>query len=297
VDDPSIVDGRYGYSDINPPSLDIETTYRKSDYPVSGSGTVHQHGTDYVELHGDSPLAFRFTGSTQIGLVDTTAHSGRYFWWSNRGDDSDMMLTRAFDLSDVSEATLEFWTWYDTEEDWDYAYVEISTDGGETWQALATPSGTDANPHGNNPGWGYTGSSSAPPAWVQEQVDLSPYVGNEVLVRFAYLTDEALTGMGFLLDDIAIPEIGYADDVETDAGGWEAAGFVRAQDLVSQRYLALLIGLGDEITVERLPVREDQTAQWTVPLGSEGWREAVLVLSGLAPHTTHPALYILRVDG
>jgi len=133
LDDSRLADGRYGYDEIDPPAFNIETTYRKYDYPVSESSTVHQHGTDYVELYGET---FRFTGSSQVGLVNTTAHSGQYVWWSNRGDDSDMTLTRPFDLSSVSEATLEFWTWYDIEEDWDYAYVEVSTDGGNRGQCL-----------------------------------------------------------------------------------------------------------------------------------------------------------------
>jgi immune inhibitor A len=297
VDDPSIGDGRYGYSDINPPSLDIETTYRKSDYPVSGSGTVHQHGTDYVELQGDSPLVFRFTGSTQIGLVDTTAHSGRYFWWSNRGDDSDMMLTRAFDLSDVSEATLEFWTWYDTEEDWDYAYVEISADGGETWEVLTTPSGTGTNPNGNSFGWAYTGRSGGGAAaeWIQERVDLSPYAGQEVVVRFEYITDDAVNRPGLVLDDIAIPEIDYFSDFEKDADGWEPAGFIRHANVLPQRWLVQLILFGRETTVQRLELNEDQTGEWVIPLEGRTDR-AVITISGLAPVTTEMGSYSYEIE-
>ena len=297
VDDPSIVDGRYGYADINPPTLDIETTYRKSDYPVSGSGTVHQHGTDYVELHGDSSLAFRFTGSTQIGLVDTTAHSGRYFWWSNRGDDSDMMLTRAFDLSDVSEATLEFWTWYDTEEDWDYAYVEISTDGGETWEVLTTPSGTGTNPNGNSFGWAYTGRSGGGAAaeWIQERVDLSPYTGQEVVVRFEYITDDAVNRPGLVLDDIAIPEIDYFSDFEKDADGWEPAGFIRHANVLPQRWLVQLILFGRETTVQRLELDEDQAGEWIIPLEGRTDR-AVITISGLAPVTTEMGSYGYEIE-
>jgi len=297
VDDPSIVDGRYGYADINPPTLDIETTYRKSDYPVSGSGTVHQHGTDYVELHGDSSLAFRFTGSTQIGLVDTTAHSGRYFWWSNRGDDSDMMLTRAFDLSDVSEATLEFWTWYDTEEDWDYAYVEISTDGGETWEVLTTPSGTGTNPNGNSFGWAYTGRSGGGAAaeWIQERVDLSPYTGQEVVVRFEYITDDAVNRPGLVLDDIAIPEIDYFSDFEKDADGWEPAGFIRHANVLPQRWLVQLILFGRETTVQRLELDEDQAGEWVIPLEGRTDR-AVITISGLAPVTTEMGSYGYEIE-
>ena len=291
----------HGYITMDPEAPAPAAIYK--DYPVTAELSVRQFGADYILLRGDDDLRVRFTGATMTPLLNLLPHSGRYFWWSNRADESLTTLSRAFDLSNVRQATLTHWTWYDMEADYDYATVEISTDGGKQWQMLSVPSGTDENPHGNNPGWGYTGSSGNPPGWIQETVDLSPYAGEEVQVRFAYLTDEAITGVGLVLDDIAIPEIGYADDAEiaeTGDGSWEPAGFLRSNNLIPQRYLALLIGVGtesgDEITVERLPVKEDQTAEWTVPLGSEGWHEAVLVLSGLAPLTAHPALYHLTIE-
>jgi immune inhibitor A len=266
------------------------------DYPVRVETSVAQFGADYILLQGTGDLTVRFTGATATPLLDVLSPSGRHFWWSNRADESLTTLTRAFDLSNTEQATLTYWAWYDIEPGYDYATVEVSTDGGEQWQTLSTPAGTAADPHGNNPGWGYTGRSGEPPGWIQEAVDLSPYVGGEVLVRFAYLTDEAVTGAGFALDDIGIPEIGYADDVETGEGRWEAAGFVRTDNFVPQRYLALLIGLGETITVERLPVEEDQTGTWTVELDSGNGQEAMLVLSGLAPLTAHPALYELTIE-
>ena len=297
LDDPTFADGWYGYEEIDPPSFDIGTEYRESDYPVSESTTVHQHGTDYVELRGEQPLVFRFTGSTQIGLVDTDAYSGRYFWWSNRGDDSDMMLTRAFDLSDVNEATLEFWTWYDLEEDWDYAYVEISTDGGETWEILTTPSGTGTNPNGNSFGWAYTGKSGGgeTATWIQEQVDLAPYTGGEVLIRFEYITDDAVNRPGFVLDDISIPEIDYFGDLEEDGDGWEPAGFIRHANVLPQRWLVQLILFGRETTVERLELDEDQMGEWVIPLG-EGTDRAVITISGLAPVTTEMGSYRYEIE-
>jgi immune inhibitor A len=283
-------DARYSYAtlDLEPPKP--IASYER--YPVTLDRSVRQFGADYILLQGNSDLHVRFSGETMTPLLSLSPHSGRTFWWSNRADESLTTLTRPFDLSGLEQATLTYWAWYDVEKDYDYVTVEVSTDGGAQWQILPTPSGTDANPHGNNPGWGYTGQSDG---WTQEAVDLSPYAGSAVLVRFAYLTDEAVVGAGFALDDVAIPEMGYADDVEGGDGGWEAAGFVRTNDLVPQRYLALLIGLGDTITVERLEVRESGTTEWTVPLGSEGWREAVLVISGLAPLTTYPAPYRLTM--
>jgi hypothetical protein len=117
-----------------------------------------------------------------------------------------------------------------------------------------------------------------------------------VLVRFAYLTDGAVTGTGFALDDVAIPEIGYTDDAEDGDGGWQTVGFVRTNDLVPQRYMVLLIGLGDTASLQRLPLQDDQTGEWTVLLGKDELREAVLVVSGLAPLTTHPAPYRLEIE-
>ncbi len=296
LDDPYLADGRYGYEEIDPPSLNIETVYRKSDYPVSESSTVHQHGTDYIELRAERLLVFRFTGSTQVGLMDTTAHSERYVWWSNRGDDSDMTLTRAFDLSDVSEATLEFWSWYDVEEDWDYAYVEVSTDGGETWDILTTPSGTPTNPNGNSFGWAYTGRSGGETAqWIQEQISLSPYTGQEVLVCFEYITDAAVNRPGFVLDDVAIPEIGYFSDFEADGDGWEPAGFMRHANVLPQRWLVQLVLFGPETTVRRLELNEDQTGEWSIPLDSRTDR-AVVTISGLAPVTTEVASYSYEIE-
>jgi immune inhibitor A len=284
-------DARYGYDTLDVAQPALAAIY--DSYPIAEELSVRQFGADYILLRGDEDLHVRFSGVTATPLLDLTPHSEHTFWWSNRADESLTALTRAFDLSGVDGATLTYWAWYDVEEGYDYVTVEASADGGASWQVLHTPSGTDADPHGNNPGWGYTGSSAG---WIQEAVDLSPYAGGGVLVRFAYLTDGIVTGQGFALDDVAVPEIGYSDDVESGDGGWQTAGFVRTNNLVPQNYLVLLIGLGDTITVTRLPVQDDQTGEWTVLLGREDLREAVLVISGLAPLTTQPAPYRLEIE-
>jgi hypothetical protein len=296
LDDPAIDDGHYGYEDIDPPVVDVETTYFSNAYPVSQEATVHQHGTDYIELQSQRPLTFTFTGSAQVGLVDTTAHSGEYFWWSNRGDDSDMSLTRAFDLSGFSEATLSYWVWYDIEKDWDYAYVEASTDGGQTWQILETPSGVNTNPNGNSFGWAYTGQSGGgqEPAWIKEEVDLSGYVGQSVLLRFEYVTDDAVNRPGLVVDDVSIPEIGYSSDFEADEGGWESAGFIRHANVLPQRWLVQMVLFGPQTTVRSLELKQDQSGSSMLPL-SQGSDRAVITVSGLAPVTTEWASYSYEI--
>ena len=296
LDDPSIHDGRYGYQDIVIPPFRIGSTYGRRAYPVSKRATVNQHGTDYIELQGTRPLTFSFSGSTQVKLIDTAARSGRYVWWSNRGDDSNMTLTQPFDLSDVSRATLSYWTWYDIEENWDYAYLEVSTDGGETWQILAAPSSVDTNPNGNSFGWAYTGVSGSgdEPEWIREDVDLSDFTGQEIKIRFEYITDDAVHRPGLALDDIRIPEIGYGEDFEADGGGWEAAGFIRHANVLLQRWLVQLITFGPETTVERLEVGDGGTGSWTIPLNWDTDR-AIIAVSALAPVTTETATYRYEV--
>ncbi|TET49863.1 MAG: hypothetical protein E3J64_08985, partial [Anaerolineales bacterium] len=297
LDDTTIADGQYGYYDWDPPRFHEEESHDEHDYAVSDNANVRQYGTDYIGLEADQPLRFRFEGATSVGLADTTAHSGLPSWYSNRSDDSDTMLAQYFDLGDVEEATLEYWTWYDIEEDWDYAYLEASTDGGETWAIVRTPSCTRKNPNMSSYGCAYTGSSGGSGAarWIREQVDLSRYAGGEVVLRFEYITDDAVNRPGFLVDDISIAEIGYSSDFETDGGGWEPAGFVRTANVLAQQWLVQLAIFGRETTVERLELSSDQSGEWIIALDSRADR-AVIAISAVAPVTTERAPYYYEVD-
>jgi hypothetical protein len=233
-------------------------------------------------------------------LVDNEAHSGSYQWWSNRGDESDTTLTRAFDLTGLEQATLQAWLWYDIEEDYDYAYVEVSTDGGQTWHVLPGKYTTDYNPTGNSFGHAYTGKSGveagaseapdAKPLWVLEEIDLTPHAGQRILLRFEYITDDAYNSPGFCVDDISIPELGYHYDAEDD-DGWEALGFIRTDNTLPQRYLVQLIELGAETRVRWIELDEAQRGQLVIEGFGDEVERAVLVVSALAPKTTELAGY------
>ncbi len=297
LDDTELADGRYGYRDLTVGPVSLDQTH--SDYPVQRSTTVHQYGADYIELQGKGDFVLTFTGSTEVKLVPNDPHSGKYFWWSNRGDNSNMTLTRAFDLTGLSQATLKAWLWYDIEEDWDYAYIEVSADGGQTWDILQGQYTTDSNPNGNSFGQAYTGQSQGSaggvPGWLEEQIDLTPYVGREILLRFEYITDGAVNHVGFCVDDIAIPELGYLYDAETD-GEWLAEGFIRTDNILPQWFLVQFIVLGPEVRVQRMELDETQTGRLVVEgVGNEVER-AVLVVSGLAPVTTELANYEYAIE-
>ncbi|MDQ3929268.1 MAG: immune inhibitor A [Chloroflexota bacterium] len=297
--DKNLEGGRYNYSQ----GARVKPGRTLSRYPATRSESVHQYAADYISLTGNTgALTISFKGNPTVGVVAAKPHSGQYYWYANRQDSADARLTREFDLTKVSRATLQFWTWYDIEQYFDYAYAEASVDAGKSWTVLKGKYTTGENPNGNSYGQGWSGKSgvaarsSATPKWVQESVDLSPYAGKKVLVRFEYVTDEGLNRPGLLVDDVSIPEIGYSDDTESD-NGWLAEGFLRIGSHVPQKWFVALIERGSTNRVRVIPV--DALGNGTITLSGLGrgtqTRDAILVISPQAPKTTEQANYSVTV--
>jgi immune inhibitor A len=283
-------EGIYRYESVTLPPLQTSAAARAET-------SVNQYGADYLRFTGTMPVTLIFTGTQQVGVkAGAQAYSGSYFWLSYPADESDMRLTRSFNLADLEAATLTFWTWYDIEAGWDYGYVAASADGGTSWTLLETTSMTRENPQGNSFGPGFTGRSGSggkegSPQWVQEMADLTPFAGQEILLRFQYVTDDAVHLDGWAIDDVAIPELSFLDDAERDDGAWQASGFVRLTPTLPQRFLVKLLMLGaDEVKVERLALDERQQGRWTIPL-SAATPEAVVIVAGTTPFTRETAVY------
>ncbi len=287
--DPAVGDGRFDYGNY-PEAPQITASKSISSCPASESGSVNQYGIDYfiINCTGDSTL--NFNSSTIVGLLPVDANSGKYAFWSNKGDESNMTLTREFDFTNVSApVTLSFSMWYELETDYDYVFVEASTDG-EIWEIITTPSGTDEDPSGNSYGWGYNGQTGD---WKQEDIDLSKFAGQKVQIRFEYITDAAVNGEGFLLDDVQVEAINYQSDFEADDGGWIPSGFVRVENVLPQTYRLSLIIKGDTTTVTNIPLNADQTVE--IPLSLKSGEEAILIVAGTTRFTRLPAAYQIEI--
>lgn len=288
--DGSVGDGRYTYRNYPdaPRVFDTDLIAACPQPPLNFS--VNQYGMDYINVSCAGDFTLRFSGSTVVSLLPAEPYSGKYAFWSNKGDESDMTLTREFDFTEVSAPIeISYWTWYDIEEDWDYLYLETSTDG-KVWEFLKTPSGTDYNPSGNSYGWGYTGATGD---WIQESVDLSQFAGQKVQIRFEYVTDAAVNGEGLLLDDVRVDAVNYRSDFEADDGGWEAKGFARVDNVLPQTYRLSLILKGDTTTVTNIELDADQTAE--IPLSLKAGEQAILIVAGSTRFTTIPAAYQVEV--
>ena len=277
----SIYEGQYGYQEITPANIIYQPVQQFNGEPISES--LPPYGAQYYLVSRDQPVQVSFDGSTLARITPVDPFAGEYAWYSNRGDETEFTLTRTFDLSDLDAATLEYQTWYELENLFDFAHLEISTDGGSTWEVLETSHGTGENPYETSIGFGYTGSSLG---WLPESVDLTPYVGKEIQLRFHVITDLTTTRDGFQVDEITIPELGYYDGAEDDSGGWEARGFVRSSNFVPAEWIVWLITAGNPPQVQRIELGPDQTAEFDIPgLGTDYARAAVIV-SPTAPTTT-----------
>jgi hypothetical protein len=295
INNPAVGDGRFAYQ------LLPRTVRPQQVSAGSASGEIHQFGAAYLELPR-GPAMLDFSGETTVGLAGAQPHSGRTMWWSNRGDESVSTLTRAVDLRRVERATLRFAAWYELEQSYDYAFITVSDDGGQTWRTLQGTMTTTDDPQGQNYGNALNSVSGAPGAkpgegtrgvWVDERIDLSVFAGKEVLLRFLVVNDAGLNYPGLLLDDLRIPEIGYTDDVEGGDAGWQAQGFVRTSGVLPQGWTVRLVREGPNgMAVESVVVGVDGRASVNLGEGERG----VLVVLPSTPYTSELARYRYTVQ-
>lgn len=268
-----------------------------STFPYNQITTVNQYAADYYQLVGSDSVTINFSGSNHVPLLNTLPASGEKMWVANRGNNSQARITRTFDLTAVTAATLEYDVYHDIEYSYDFAYLSLSTDGGQTWQGLTAENmqGTQTADDPSDVSYTdrfYTGRESG---WLNEAVDLSPYTGQEVQIRFEYVTDPILTFGGLAIDNIAIPEIGFYDDAETNQG-WTAEGFVNATRYIPQQWHLQLIRFEkDAPIVASLTLSEDNSLSIDVPLSQNGGGPPILIIAASAPMTLNPAYYQLEV--
>ncbi len=97
--------------------------------------------------------------------------------------------TEDIDLTEYTGYRLEFWTKFLIETGFDYIYLDISSDGGSSWNDFYTFNGEDTTRD-------YT--------WHQFIADLGGYTGRNIRFRFTLETDGAYITDGMYVDDFTI---------------------------------------------------------------------------------------------
>jgi immune inhibitor A len=167
-------------------------------------------------------------------LTLATPHSGTSMWYSS-ADQSWAKNTLTRDLSVPAGATdARFWMWnnYSIEKDWDFGFVEVSTDGGTTWTEqkvyneagaeVSTPDGY-ADPNGRMKDYGGKkfGLTGTTDGWAHHYANLTPFAGKDVKVRLLYATDAGFEDKGWFVDDLALTNGAttvWSDDAEANHG-------------------------------------------------------------------------------
>jgi hypothetical protein len=145
------------------------------------------------------------------GFISSTAryHSAGHGLFSQDGNLLHTKVVTASPFTVRTNDTITFWTSYGIETDYDYAYVEVSTNNGQTFTPIAGNITTSANPHNLNRGNGITGNQTT---WRRATFPLTSYIGQSIFIRFSYDTDGGTHNGGFYADDIS-PVANFAQTV------------------------------------------------------------------------------------
>lgn len=162
------------------------------------------------------------------------APRGAQQWWGGAANWLNArMTTRSPVAIPAGGATLTFSAAWDIETEWDFLWVQASSDGGATWQTLTNTHTTCTHaaewvggrygfPHdlcGAGIG-GFTGRSAGWPSYQIESFSLAAFASKSILLRFWYMTDASELGAGPFIDDITITGTSFADNAETDDSRW-----------------------------------------------------------------------------
>ena len=200
---------------------DIATVPNTSRDPASGYHSfeiVDYYAWDFEASDG----GFAPTVDWEWGEPTTgpdNANSGVNLWATKvggtySGSSNSKLETPEVVVPDGSSfAVLTFWQWYYIETNYDGGNIKISTDGGSTWTILTPDIGYNGTAKSYTAGipdepcfTGYDNDN-----WHQVTCDLSPYMGQSVIIRFHFGSDSIVNKVGWYIDDVSIMGVDDTD--------------------------------------------------------------------------------------
>ena len=252
LDDTRKRGGKYGYESLEIGSIDTwgySIEYALSNFwwgpPDAAAFSVPSNWFFGIEPQPYTAHYFRFNNkkAAQVSIdgddfAGTLAYSGIYEWYSGAENWAWRNFYQTFSIP-IGGATLNFYTFYDIEDGWDYGYVEVHDRNTGEWYTLDAPGTVNYvafaqdnpyTPDGREPSdyeaagrWhAFTGYSGG---WIPVLMNLAPFAGHTIDLYFTTWQDGAFSLQMMYVDDISIPEIGFFDDVEPGEDGWTGTGW------------------------------------------------------------------------
>ena len=247
IDTNPYVDPWYGPWSIRRAIRDIYGAGSNGNLPVSrywgGSmsqtvewpqGAAAPYAPYYKSYGGSNPqITVRLRGDAESGVAPP---EGTALVAAGGGS---LLTDRTLALQGTVGGTLTFKTWFDIEEDWDFGFVEVSTNGGPWTAVPGTVTRHSTNPFGSTAWANALGSATetdtaitgASEGWLDASFDIP--ANSEV--RFNYYTDEAVNGRGWFIDDVAID--GFADGFESGDANWSLGGWTISSGLFANDWI------------------------------------------------------------
>jgi hypothetical protein len=174
--------------------------------------TIHKIFGEAIVLFEDDCNTIDNWTSTFWGLTSSQYHSAPQSITDSPGgaypNNANRVITlnSPVELNDAVYAQLNFWARWEIEAGYDYTQILISTDNGTTWIPLSgnyTVTGTQYQAEGEPL---YDGFQTT---WVNEEIDITQYVGNSVKFRYKLKADNGVTEDGFYFDDFTVYSVEY----------------------------------------------------------------------------------------
>jgi len=188
---------------------------------------------DDQEGDPDDNWDIEFLNGTTIFDVrdDSLAYSGETAWFIQDvavENDQTLFIKNPIAVTGT-QPVLRFYHWYDTEAGADGGLLEVSKDGGTIWEQTGSAMFRHEYPRALQYGTlvvpflsAFSGQSNAGGEdFVATYVDMSDYLGEDILFRFRFASDDNTSGIGWFIDDVTLMDMRNYEGVacvSTDQG-------------------------------------------------------------------------------
>src|SRR5262245_53163683 len=229
---------------------DTDDAFDTPGAPPNGGDFVRLRDGTGTYLSAGQVTSISFDGASDLPplpitwVVDDTPPPGADgpALYSTNADNHNDVIVQNVDVP-TGSPQLTFDAAWDLETTFDFGYVQVTTDGGESYTSLActdTVDDTSGDNVGPGFGQGFNGFNDAP-AFAPQTCDLSPYAGTTVGLAFRYFSDSNTHGDGFWVDNVTVGGTLISDGSTLD--GWQSATQFNPIDI--QGYSVQLVSYDD----------------------------------------------------